>query len=323
MKTGVLIAQLGTPDNASPDAVRRFLKEFLSDSHVIQVNPILWFFILNFIILRTRPKKSALLYERFFRLYGRTLMTYSQSLTRQLQPWAEKQDLVIDFGMRYGTPSLTRVLKNMVEKQGCERIVVIPLFPQFSDTTTGSIQDLVYGYANSSEQKIKIEFLSDYHNHPLYIKSLASSIQSTLDKKDSPPDYILLSYHGIPFKYATKGDVYPQHCLKTTELLKRKLNFDDKKILHMYQSRFGKEEWLKPYTDKTLIELAQQGAKNVVVCCPGFSMDCLETLDEIAVENQRLFIKHGGDRLEFVSCLNDQPEWVKHLSQIIEEVLKN
>ena len=161
MKTGVLIAQLGTPDNASPDAVRRFLKEFLSDSHVIQVNPILWFFILNFIILRTRPKKSALLYERFFRLYGRTLMTYSQSLTRQLQPWAEKQDLVIDFGMRYGTPSLTRVLKNMVEKQGCERIVVIPLFPQFSDTSTGSIQDLVYGYANSSEQKIKIEFLSE------------------------------------------------------------------------------------------------------------------------------------------------------------------
>lgn len=323
-KIGVILVQLGTPDEPTPKAVRRYLKEFLSDRHVVDVNPILWFFILNFIILRTRPKKSAALYQRLFDTYGPVLRIYTKSLTEKIsQEFAiEQNNMIIRYGMRYGNPSLKSVLREMIDQDKCTNFLIVPLFPQHSNTTTGSINDLVMKEISKLRDKPTIRFMPTYHQSPGYIKSICHLLEECLKDRKNSPDKILLSYHGIPKRYAKMGDPYKKHCEETTELIKQQLNFPQDNILHTYQSRFGKEPWLQPYTDETLISLAQLGMKDVMIACPAFTMDCLETLDEIAVENQKLFLHHGGERLQLVSCLNDDDFWVKNLKQLIENELK-
>lgn len=321
LKTGLLFVQLGTPDEATPQALKRYLKEFLSDSHVVETCPFMWWLILNGIILRTRPAKSAKLYERLFNNYGPVLLTYTKSLTEKIQKHFDSNNLVFDFAMRYGNPSMKSVIEKMVYQDKCERLYVVPLFPQYSNSTTGSVYDKVFEIIESIRHKPLVEFIPSYYNHPLYIESLATDINNELKASNNKPEKLILSYHGIPVRYVNRGDPYDDHCKKTTELLLPKIDFPSENILHCYQSRFGKEPWLQPYTDVTVESLGDQGVKNISVACPAFTMDCLETLDEIGVENLEAFKEHGGENLELVSCLNDKDHWVENLAKIIQETL--
>lgn len=322
-KTAVLLVQLGTPDEATPQAVRRYLKEFLSDPHVVDLNRILWFFILNGIILTFRPRKSALLYERFFSTYGPTLRTYTKSLTTKLNQITNPQKFTMFFAMRYGNPNLTQELLKIGNTRSFEQLLVVPLFPQYSNTTTGSVKDRILDLVKSLKLSLPIRFIDDFYKHPLYIESLARSINEGLQSRHKPAEKLVLSYHGIPERYVTQGDPYACMCLDTTDLLKTKINFPAENIIHCYQSRFGKEPWLQPYTDETVEKLAKEGIKEISVACPSFTMDCLETLDEIAIENQHVFHEYGGTHLQLISCLNDAGHWCQNLAKIIEEYANN
>lgn len=320
-KTGILLVQLGTPDEATPEAVRRYLREFLSDRHVVDLNPVLWFFILNFIILTFRPKKSALLYERLFSTYGPVLRTYSKSLATKLAAHFDPKTLPIEYGMRYGNPTLQGALEKLQHHHGCTHILVVPLFPQYSNTTTGSVKDRVHELLQKQSIKPRVSFIQDFYNHPLYIDAVVQLIEQGLKTRHKPAEKLVLSYHGIPQRYVNEGDPYACMCMDTTDLIKAKLNFPKEDIIHCYQSRFGKEPWLQPYTDVTIKSLADAGVREISVACPAFTMDCLETLDEIAIENQHLFREHGGENLQLISCLNDHDLWVQNFAKIIHEQL--
>ncbi len=323
-KTGILIVQLGTPDDATPAAVRRFLREFLSDKYVVDTNRVLWFFILNFIILRTRPKKSAKLYERLFERYGPVIRTYTTSLTEKIQNEFDRNQspCIVRSGMRYGNPSLKKVLTDMIENQGCEEILVVPLFPQYSQATSATIYEAVMKQAVKSRFSPAIRFMSPFYNKRGYVESLSQMVNSALSQRLTPPEKIIFSYHGIPKRYVQKGDPYEKMCLETTELLKQRIDYPSYKILHTYQSRFGPEEWLTPATDQTLIDLAKNQITDVMILCPGFTMDCLETLDEIGVESRKIFVENGGQKLELLSCLNDSDLWAAELFKLIENDLQ-
>lgn len=314
MLTGILLTQLGTPKDASKTEVKNFLKEFLSDPHVIHVNRLLWWPLLHGIVLNTRPKRSAMVYARFFALYGRTLITYVQSLTKKLQAHFDPQNTVIADAMRYGEPSLQQGLNKL---KSCDRILVVPLFPQFSHTTTGSIQDEIK--KSCAARTATVQFLPPFFAHPLYIDSLFFTIEQALKERSQPPQLLLLSYHGIPQSYIREGDPYLDHCTKTTELVKQRIK--DIPISQCFQSRFGKAKWLEPSTDETLQKLAHRGIRDVMVLCPSFTMDCLETLDEIGIEGVKLFKIWGGKYLQVLSCLNDNDNWARNLAHIIQEQL--
>lgn len=316
-KTGVLLVQLGTPDAPTLPAVRRYLKEFLSDRHVIDFNPLVWRLILNLIILPVRSKKSAGLYKRLFTTYGPVLLNYTRSLASKLQTSLGDDNIVVRFGMRYGHPSLKTALRQIVDNDHCDSLLIVPLFPQFSRTTTGSIADFVKDELARFERKPSVAVLPPFYNQQPYTRSVSRLINRSLEQRPSPPGRIILSYHGLPKRYVKKGDPYEGQCLKTTELIKKELDYPEENILHTYQSRFGPEAWLSPYTDETLVALAKSGIGDVLVACPSFTMDCLETLDEIGVENRKLFLENGGKRLELVSCLNDHDHWVKALAGMI------
>lgn len=346
---GVLLAQLGTPAVPTPAAVRSYLKEFLSDRRVVEINPVLWFFILNGIILNTRPKKSAALYQRMFENYGPVLQTYTRSLTAKIQgrfaaarsaaaPTAPSApasvapaasatpagavQILVRSGMRYGTPALKTVLRELVEKDGCERILLVPLYPQYCASTSGSTYDAVFGELLKMRHIPSLRVMPPYHTTSAYLDSVAHLTNEVLLRRPRPPERVILSYHGIPQRYVAAGDPYAAHCEATTAGLKSRLNFPVERILHTYQSRFGKEPWLTPYTDETIKNLASAGVKDLLVACPGFTMDCLETIDEIGVENRHVFSGAGGERLQLVSCLNDHPVWVEALSGLIQNELK-
>lgn len=323
-KIGILLAQLGTPDEPTPQAVKKYLREFLWDRRVVDVNRIFWFFILHGIILNTRPQKSALLYQRLHENYGPVLLTYCQSLTQKISNhFAQKnEEVIVRFGMRYGNPSLKSVVQDMVKNQNCSQVLLVPLYPQYCAATTGSTYDALNQEFLKWRWVPSLRVLPPFYNQSGYIQSLVNLFNVALEKRTQPPERIILSYHGIPQRYVDKGDPYACMCMDTTDAIKASLNFPKDKILHTYQSRFGKELWLKPYTDETLQELAKSGVKDVMIACPSFTMDCLETLDEIGVESQRLFRKNGGERLELVSCLNDDGFWVKNFIQMIESNLQ-
>lgn len=334
-RIGVLLAQLGTPDEPTPAAVKSYLKEFLWDQRVVEVNRPLWYLILNGIILRKRPKRSAALYQRMHENYGPVLLTYTQSLTAKLQTHcnelraaspaqqtaSEESRILVRFGMRYGNPSLKNALEDMVKNQHCDRLLLVPLYPQYSAATSGSTYDAVFKEFLKWRWIPSLRIMPPYYHQPLYLQSLAALINQALKKRDQIPDRVLLSYHGIPKRYVEKGDPYACMCLDTTRRLSEILDYPSDRILHAYQSRFGKEPWLEPYTDASLEDLAKQGVKDVIVACPSFTMDCLETLDEIGVESRRLFLKHGGERFELVSCLNDGNFWAQSLARLIEREL--
>tara|TARA_B100001939_G_scaffold322506_1_gene313037 strand:+ start:310 stop:1299 length:990 start_codon:yes stop_codon:yes gene_type:complete len=317
-KTGVLIINLGTPDSTNWLDIRRYLKEFLSDRRVIEVNPILWKLILNLIILNLRPSKTAKAYKEIWMkdINMSPLLYYTKKQAEKISNTIADANLIIDFAMRYGNPSIKSKIKKLHE-QGCERLIILPLYPQYAAATTATVCDEVYRTLMAMRWQPSLKIIPHYESDPLYIDALVNSINTKLEKIDWKPDLILASYHGIPKKYFDKGDPYHCYCHKTTRLVSEK--FKKIEIKTTFQSRFGPEEWLQPYTDKTLESLPKEGAKNVLAICPGFSSDCVETLEEILIQGRESFMEAGGENFDMIPCLNDTDDHIKLLNNLIEQ----
>lgn len=319
-KTGVLIVNLGTPDSTSWWDIRKYLKEFLSDRRVIETNPILWWIILNFIILNVRPHKTARAYKKIWmkETNESPLRFYTRSQSEKLvQKFSSNQNIHVDYAMRYGNPSIRSKMKLMKE-QGCEKLIILPLYPQYAAATTATVCDEVYRNLMTMRWQPSLQIIPHYESEPLYIGALANSIENHLKTIDWIPDVILSSYHGIPQKYFDKGDPYQCYCHKTNRLLIEK--FGTKILIELsFQSRFGPASWLRPYTDKTLERLAKEGKKNILIICPGFSSDCVETLEEIEIEGQETFREHGGENFSMVPCLNDSNDHINLLEYLIKK----
>ena len=321
-KTGVLVVNLGTPDSTSWWDVRRYLKEFLSDKRVIETNPFLWWVILNFIILNLRPHKSARAYKKIW-MEGTNespLRFYTKSQAEKLvAKFGQQKNIIVDYAMRYGNPSIKSKLDNL-QKQGCEKLIVLPLYPQYAAATTATVCDEVYRNLMKMRWQPSLQIIPHYESEPLYIEALSNSINEHLKKISWVPDVILSSFHGIPKKYFDKGDPYQCYCHKTNRLLKEK--FGNKIPIEIsFQSRFGPAEWLQPYTDKTLERLAKEGKTNILMICPGFSADCVETLEEIEMEGQATFKESGGKNFSMVPCLNDSEDHINLLEHLIKKHL--
>ncbi|EFL88782.1 ferrochelatase [Ahrensia sp. R2A130] len=323
-RIGVLLVNLGTPDGHDKKNMRKYLKEFLSDSRVIETPKIIWWPLLNGIILNVRPKKSGALYASIWNeeLDESPLRTFTRSQSDQLtERMGDVSHLEIDWGMRYGNPSIESRLKALQEK-GCERILIFPLYPQYSAATTATVNDKAFDALKKMRWMPATRTVPAYHDDPSYIDALAISIQKHLDSLDFKPEHIVASYHGIPKSYFTKGDPYHCHCQKTSRLLKERMGWDEGFLITTFQSRFGPEEWLQPYTDKTVEKLAHEGVKRICVVNPGFSSDCLETLEEIAGEVREEFEDNGGEHFSHIPCLNDGPEGVDLIETIVRRELQ-
>jgi ferrochelatase len=322
---GVLLVNLGTPDAADPPAVRRYLKEFLSDPRVIEKNSLIWKMVLNGIILPLRSRRRAhayrLIWNREKNESPIKTITRSQAekLATALEPLGSH--VIVDWAMRYANPSIASRLETLI-RRGCDRILVMPLYPQYAAPTTATVCDEVYRYAMKLRRQPALRILPAYYEDPYYIEVLASSLTAELDSLPFEPEVILASYHGMPRDYVDKGDPYEAQCVRTTQLLREQLGFDEKKLMMSYQSRFGRGQWLQPYTIKTVKTLAKQGVKNLVVVTPGFAADCLETLEEIAVDNARVFKRNGGQNFAVIPCLNDSEAGMLVIWQLAMRELK-
>lgn len=312
-KTGVLLVNLGTPDEPTAKGVKRFLEEFLHDHRVVDMTRWIWCPVLHGIILPVRSPKVAKAYQSVWMDEGSPLMVYSK---RQAAKLEQELGLPVALGMSYGSPSLKAGIDQLLE-QGVEKVVVLPLYPQYSGTTTAAAFDGIAKACKSISTIPAMTLIRDYHDHPLYIKALADNVRAHWEK-NGRADYLLCSYHGIPKRYADNGDVYPQHCQATTELLRAELGLDESQMGMSYQSIFGREEWLKPYTDKTLEQMPSQGIKSIDIMTPAFSVDCLETLEEIAIEAKETFLEAGGEQYRYIPCLNDSDEHIEMMVQLIQ-----
>ena len=317
-KTGVLLVNLGTPDSTGWWDVRKYLKEFLSDRRVIEVNPIIWQPILNLFIQTLRPSKSAHAYKKiWFREKNESpLLFYTRSQAAKLSLKNEDKDVIIDFAMRYGNPSIKSKL-NLLKEKGCENIVIFPLYPQYAAATTATVCDEVYRSLMQMRWQPSLQIIPHYESEPLYIEALINSIRNKIKTINWKPDLILASYHGIPKSYFDKGDPYQCYCQKTTRLVKEK--FLDFEIRTTFQSRFGPSEWLKPYTDKTIENLPSEGVKNLLVICPGFASDCVETLEEINIQGKESFLKSGGEKFDLIPCLNDNSDHISLFENLVKK----
>ena len=316
-KTGVLICNLGTPETYKTKDVRRFLRQFLSDGRVIEIPKIIWWFILNGIILTLRPSKSAKLYKSVWTKEGSPLLVLSKKLTEKLK-MSVGDSCEVELAMRYGNPSMESALMSLKNKN-CRKLIVIPMFPQYSGTTTGSIFDEVARVLSKWRWVPSLSFVNSYHDQPEYINALADSLSNHI--KNNSPQKIIFTYHGIPKRNFDLGDPYQCYCQKTTRLVAEKLNLEDDTYITTFQSRFGPAEWLKPYTSDTMSELPLQEVKNVLVVAPAFSVDCLETIEEIDQENKEIFLKAGGEKFTYAPCLNDSSGQVNLLKAIIDKHL--
>ena len=317
-KTGALIINLGTPDSTNWLDIRRYLKEFLSDRRVIEVNPIIWQIILNLFILNFRPSKSAKAYKEIWMKEENIspLLYYTKKQAEKISKSISNENLIIDFAMRYGNPSIkSKILK--LNEEGCENIIVLPLYPQYAAATTATVCDEVYRTLMNMRWQPSLKIIPHYESDPLYVDALVNSINDKLKSINWKPDLILASYHGIPKKYFDKGDPYHCYCHKTTRLISEK--FKSIEIKTTFQSRFGPQEWLKPYTDKTLENLPSEGKKNVLVICPGFSSDCVETLEEILIQGKKSFMESGGENFDMIPCLNDNDDHINLLKNLIKK----
>ena len=316
-KTGVLITNLGTPDAPDAKSLKVYLNQFLSDPRVIEIPKILWQIILKGIILQIRPRKSAANYKKIWTDDGSPLLAISKKQLDGVKKIISYKHPNIEFalGMRYGNPSIESALKDLQSKQ-VRRLLVLPLYPQYCAATTGSTFDEVTNVLQKWRWIPELRFINQYFEEEKYIEALASSIEYFW-KKNKRPQKILFSYHGIPKRYLTNGDPYHCFCLKTTRLVKEKMNLSDDEIMPTFQSRFGREEWLKPYTAETLKELPNKGIKDIHIISPGFSADCLETLEELEEENREYFIEAGGEKYKYISCLNDNSEHLNFISHLI------
>ncbi len=315
-KTGVLIVNLGTPDSTSWFDIRKYLKEFLSDRRVIEVNPILWQIILNLFILNLRPSKTAKAYKEIWMKDENMspLRYYTLKQADKLTKEIGNKNLLVDYAMRYGNPSIKSKIHSLKEN-GCENLIVLPLYPQYAAATTATVCDEVYRTLMKMRWQPNLQIIPHYESEPLYIDALINSLRKKINEISWKPDLVIASYHGIPKKYFDKGDPYHCYCHKTTRLLSEK--FKEIPIKTTFQSRFGPQEWLQPYTDKTIEKLPEEGKKNILVISPGFSSDCVETLEEISIQGKDSFLKSGGLNFEMVPCLNDSDDHIKLLKYLI------
>jgi len=317
-KTGVLLINLGTPDSTSWWDIRKYLNEFLSDRRVIEVNPVLWQIILKLFILTFRPSKTAYAYKKIWmkETNESPLRYYTRKQAKKLKENIGNENVIIDFAMRYGNPSIKHKL-NKLKDEGCEKIIVFPLYPQYAAATTATVCDEVYRTLMKMRWQPSLQIIPHYESDPLYINAIVSSIEKKLESIDWKPDLIISSYHGIPKKYFDKGDPYQCYCHKTTRLIKEK--FTKVEIQTTFQSRFGPQEWLKPYTDKAFERLPSEGVKKLLVICPGFASDCVETLEEIDIQGRKAFIKNGGEKFDLIPCLNDNTDHILLFKDLVKK----
>jgi len=321
-KIGVLLTNLGTPAAPTSQALKVYLKQFLSDPRVVEIPRLIWFIILYGVILQVRPKKSAALYQSIWTEQGSPLLVISQQIRDKVAAQLKKDlgdDVVVDIAMRYGEPAIDKQLTRFQE-QGVDEVVVLPLYPQFAGPTTASTFDAVVNEIKRWRWTPSLHFVSGYHENDDYIEALANSIREDFEQ-NGKPQKLVLSYHGMPKLFLDNGDPYYYFCQRTTALVAEKLGFADEDYVMTFQSRFGKAEWLKPYTDETLEQLANDGIKDIAIVSPAFSADCLETLEELVEENREIFMEAGGENYRYIPALNDRDDHCQAIVSIVKKQL--
>ncbi|WBV44724.1 ferrochelatase [Pseudoroseomonas cervicalis] len=319
-RSGVLLVNLGTPDSTRYWDVRRYLSEFLSDRRVIEINPLLWQPLLQGVILTTRPFRSGAAYRRIWNqaLDESPLRSFTRSQAEKLQAALPDGGPLIDWAMRYGRPSIAERLQAL-QDQGCDRILVVPLYPQYSATTTATVNDQVFRALMRMRRQPTIRIVPPFPDHPLYIEGLANSVRETLAALPRAPQRLVASFHGLPRRYVKAGDPYPAECNRTMRALRASLGLTAREFPMTFQSRFGREPWLEPYTDERIISLPARSITRVAVITPGFLSDCIETLDEIGHELREEFLAAGGEELTIIRCLNDTPDAIRLLGALVRE----
>jgi ferrochelatase len=323
-RIGVLLVNLGTPDATDYWSMRRYLKEFLSDRRVIEENPVKWWLILNLIILSVRPARKGRDYEKIWNREKNEsyLKTITRSQAEKLaSSFANDSRILVDWAMRYGNPSIASRLEAM-QRSGCDRILVAPLYPQYAAATTATVADKAFDALAGMRWQPALRVAPAYYDQPGYIEALAGSLEEGLSKLPFKPDRIIASFHGMPEDYLKKGDPYYCQCSVTARLLRARLKMDETQLIMTFQSRFGTAEWLKPYTDATVKSLAERGVKNLAVITPGFAADCLETLEEIAMENAHIFKSAGGENFAHIPCLNDSERGMAVIRDVVARELQ-
>lgn len=321
-RTAILLVNLGTPDEPTPAALRRYLAEFLGDPRVVEIPRLVWWPILHGIILRTRPAKSAAKYASIWRADGSPLAVWTRLQAQALGGLLAERghDVLVRPAMRYGQPSVASVLDGL-RAEGATRVLVLPLYPQYAAATTASVADAVMQWALGARRQPELRFVNEYHDDEGYIGALAESVQAHWQAKGRG-DKLLLSFHGVPHRSLLLGDPYHCQCLKTARLLGERLGLTKDQLVVTFQSRFGKAQWLEPYTEPTLRQLAAAGTRRIDVMCPGFAGDCLETLEEIDQEAREAFLASGGEAFEYIACLNGRPSWIAALAGVAERHLQ-
>jgi ferrochelatase len=316
-RIGILLINLGTPDEPTPSALRRYLKQFLSDRRVVEIPRAIWWLILNGIILNTRPRKSAEKYAQVWTKEGSPLLVHTQRQTKMLKGFLAVRgiNVEVEFGMRYGNPSVASAMETLKAKN-CDRILAIPMYPQYAASSTASALDAVWDFLQHTRNTPEIRSVRHYHDHPGYIAALAASVRDHWMVHGGRPDKLLMSFHGVPKFSLVKGDPYHCECHKTGRLLAEALELTKDQYMVCFQSRFGRAEWLQPYFAATLESLGKQKTGRVDVICPGFSSDCLETLEEIAMEGKATFLSAGGGEFHYIPALNERDPWIHALCDI-------
>jgi ferrochelatase len=323
-RVGVLIVNLGTPDGTDYWSMRRYLKEFLSDERVIDLPRWKWWPILNLIILQTRPQKKGKDYDTIWNkeLDEGPLRTITRSQSERLSALlGDMPNVVVDWGMRYGNPSIASRI-DALKAAGCDRFLVVPLYPQYSDATTATVADKTFDHLKTMRWQPSVRIAPPWHDDPVYIEAVTSEMKKHIDGLGWEPEVVLASFHGVPQRYLEEGDPYHCHCAKTARLMREALGWDESKLRLTFQSLFGPEEWLKPYTDKTVEALAKSGVKRLAIVNPGFTADCLETLEEIAGENAEIFLHNGGEKFAAIPCLNDTPAGMRVIEAVTRRELQ-
>jgi len=322
MRAGVLLVNLGTPDAPTPAAVRRYLAEFLWDPRVVQIPRPIWWLILHLAVLRIRPAKSAAKYAKIWKPDGSPLRIYHDRQVQLLRGYLGeryKTPVPVAGAMRYGKPTVAEGMAELLAK-GCTRVLVIPMYPQYAASTTASVNDALQRALRKSRPAPEIRFVNDFHDHKAYAKAIAKNVNDYW-LKHGRPDRLLMSFHGLPRRSVERGDPYQKQCLESARLIATELGWNDARTLVTFQSRFGAQEWIQPYTDATLTTLGREGVGRVDVICPGFATDCLETLEEIAIENRDAFLKAGGKDFHYIPTTNDTPSWMTALTILAMEKL--
>ena len=321
-RTAILLCNLGTPDAPTPQALRRYLAEFLGDARVVEIPRLIWLAILHGIILRVRPAKSAAKYATIWTTQGSPLKIWTERQAQALQAsFAQRGEAIeVRYAMRYGQPSVDTVLDEL-KATGVTRVLVLPAYPQYSGTTTASVMDAVYRWGLRTRRLPEFRFVNHYHDHPGYIEALAESVRASW-AQNGRGQKLVMSFHGVPERTLYLGDPYHCECYKTARLLAQALGLTQQEYMVTFQSRFGKAKWLEPYTEPSLEAMAREGVKHVDVICPGFTSDCLETLEEIAQEAQEAFLHAGGERFHYIPCLNGDDAWIKGMQAICHQHLQ-